>query len=133
MLRRLYDWIIRLAGSRYAIPAMGVVSFAGTAAATHDHGHDHPARVPVPAVSGPITGGITGHPANAMPPRFSTVDQLRGLLAVPRGADAAAHERSEYVDTMGRANLGSRAQRYSAASGKNIAPEAIRKRSEYPI
>lgn len=28
MLRRLYDWVIRLAGSRYAIPAMGVVSFA---------------------------------------------------------------------------------------------------------
>jgi membrane protein YqaA with SNARE-associated domain len=28
MIRRLYDWIIRLAGSRYAIPAMGVVSFA---------------------------------------------------------------------------------------------------------
>jgi membrane protein YqaA with SNARE-associated domain len=28
MLRRLYDWVIRLAGSRYAIPAMGAVSFA---------------------------------------------------------------------------------------------------------
>lgn len=28
MLRRLYDWVIRLAGSRFAIPAMGVVSFA---------------------------------------------------------------------------------------------------------
>jgi len=28
MLRRLYDWVIGLAGSRYAVPAMGVVSFA---------------------------------------------------------------------------------------------------------
>lgn len=28
MLRRLYDWVIRLAGSPRAIPAMGVVSFA---------------------------------------------------------------------------------------------------------
>ncbi|HTR85502.1 MAG TPA: YqaA family protein [Reyranella sp.] len=28
MLRRLYDWVIRLAGSPYALPAMGIVSFA---------------------------------------------------------------------------------------------------------
>ncbi len=28
MIRRLYDWVIRLAGHRYAIPAMGAVSFA---------------------------------------------------------------------------------------------------------
>ena len=28
MLRRLYDWVIRLASSRYAIRAMGVVAFA---------------------------------------------------------------------------------------------------------
>jgi membrane protein YqaA with SNARE-associated domain len=28
MLRRLYDWVIRIAGSRYALPAMGAVSFA---------------------------------------------------------------------------------------------------------
>ena len=28
MLRRLYDWVIRLAGSPRAIPAMGVVAFA---------------------------------------------------------------------------------------------------------
>ena len=27
MLRRLYDWVIALAGHRHAIPAMGVVSF----------------------------------------------------------------------------------------------------------
>ena len=27
MLRRLYDWVIRLAGHRHATPAMGVVSF----------------------------------------------------------------------------------------------------------
>jgi membrane protein YqaA with SNARE-associated domain len=28
MLRQLYDWVIRLAGHRHAIPAMGIVSFA---------------------------------------------------------------------------------------------------------
>ncbi len=28
MIRRLYDWVIGLAGHRHAIPAMGVVSFA---------------------------------------------------------------------------------------------------------
>jgi membrane protein YqaA with SNARE-associated domain len=28
MLRRLYDWIIRLAGSRHALPALAAVSFA---------------------------------------------------------------------------------------------------------
>ena len=28
MIRRLYDWVIRLAGHRYAIPAMGAVAFA---------------------------------------------------------------------------------------------------------
>ena len=28
MLRRLYDWVIRLAGSPRAIPAMGIVAFA---------------------------------------------------------------------------------------------------------
>jgi membrane protein YqaA with SNARE-associated domain len=28
VLRRLYDWVIRLASSRYAIPAMGAVAFA---------------------------------------------------------------------------------------------------------
>ena len=38
---------------------------------------------------------------------FSTVDELRGALAVPPDVDASAHERSAYVDTMGRANLGS--------------------------
>ena len=28
MIRRLYDWVIRLAGHQYAIPAMGAVAFA---------------------------------------------------------------------------------------------------------
>src|SRR5262249_20421261 len=28
MLRRLYDWIMRLAGSRHALPALAAVSFA---------------------------------------------------------------------------------------------------------
>ena len=28
MIRRLYDWVIRLAGHRYAMPAMGAVAFA---------------------------------------------------------------------------------------------------------
>jgi dihydroorotate dehydrogenase (fumarate) len=37
---------------------------------------------------------------------FSTVDQMRGLLAVPTGADQAAHERGGYVTAMQRANAG---------------------------
>jgi membrane protein YqaA with SNARE-associated domain len=28
MIRRLYDWVIRLAGHRYALPALGAVAFA---------------------------------------------------------------------------------------------------------
>ena len=35
---------------------------------------------------------------------FATVDQLRGLLSVPPGADEAAHERVGYVSTMRAAN-----------------------------
>jgi dihydroorotate dehydrogenase (fumarate) len=35
---------------------------------------------------------------------FATVDQTRGLLAVPPGTDEAAHERTEYVSAMREAN-----------------------------
>ncbi len=38
--------------------------------------------------------------------RFQTVDDVRGLLAVPRDADAAAYERSSYVTAMRAANAG---------------------------
>jgi len=37
---------------------------------------------------------------------FQTVDDVRGLLAVPRDADAAAYERSGYVTAMRAANAG---------------------------
>jgi dihydroorotate dehydrogenase (fumarate) len=37
---------------------------------------------------------------------FQTVDDVRGLLAVPRPADAAAYERSSYVTAMRAANAG---------------------------
>ncbi|HTP21798.1 MAG TPA: dihydroorotate dehydrogenase-like protein [Solirubrobacteraceae bacterium] len=37
---------------------------------------------------------------------FHTVDDVRGLLAVPRDADAAAYERSSYVTAMRAANAG---------------------------
>ncbi len=37
---------------------------------------------------------------------FETVDDVRGLLAVPRDADAAAYERSSYVTAMRAANAG---------------------------
>jgi dihydroorotate dehydrogenase (fumarate) len=37
---------------------------------------------------------------------FRTVDDVRGLLAVPRDADAAAYERSSYVTAMRAANAG---------------------------
>jgi dihydroorotate dehydrogenase (fumarate) len=35
---------------------------------------------------------------------FTTVGQARGLLAVPPGADEAAHERSAYVEALRKAN-----------------------------
>ena len=37
---------------------------------------------------------------------FDSVDQLRGLLAAPAGADHSAQERSSYVSAMRRANTG---------------------------
>jgi dihydroorotate dehydrogenase (fumarate) len=37
---------------------------------------------------------------------FQTVDDVRGLLAVPPDADAAAYERSSYVNAMRAANAG---------------------------
>jgi dihydroorotate dehydrogenase (fumarate) len=37
---------------------------------------------------------------------FQTVDDVRGLLAVPRDVDAAAYERSSYVTAMRAANAG---------------------------
>lgn len=37
---------------------------------------------------------------------FTTVDEMRGLLAVPVGADQAAHERGGYVRAMEQANRG---------------------------
>jgi dihydroorotate dehydrogenase (fumarate) len=37
---------------------------------------------------------------------FQTADDVRGLLAVPRGADADAYERSSYVTAMRAANAG---------------------------
>jgi dihydroorotate dehydrogenase (fumarate) len=37
---------------------------------------------------------------------FATLDDVRGLLAVPREADAAAYERSSYVTAMRAANAG---------------------------
>jgi dihydroorotate dehydrogenase (fumarate) len=37
---------------------------------------------------------------------FKTVDDVRGLLEVPRDADAAAYERSSYVTAMRAANAG---------------------------
>jgi dihydroorotate dehydrogenase (fumarate) len=35
---------------------------------------------------------------------FQTVDQLRGMLAVPAGADAAEYERASYVSALRQAN-----------------------------
>ena len=35
---------------------------------------------------------------------FTAVDELRGMLAVPPGADAAEHERAGYVNAMREAN-----------------------------
>ena len=35
---------------------------------------------------------------------YTAVDDVRGLLAVPIGADEAAHERGDYVSALRRAN-----------------------------
>ena len=35
---------------------------------------------------------------------FTTVEELRGLLATPVGADETAHERGEYVSALQQAN-----------------------------
>ena len=35
---------------------------------------------------------------------FATVDELRGILAVPPGIDEAAHERAGYVSALRDAN-----------------------------
>ena len=35
---------------------------------------------------------------------FATVDELRGILAVPPGTDEAAHERAGYVSALREAN-----------------------------
>ena len=37
---------------------------------------------------------------------FASVDELRGLLAVPRGADEATYERAGYVGALREANSG---------------------------
>ena len=37
---------------------------------------------------------------------FKAVDEFRGLLAVPAGADQAAYERAGYVRAMRQANAG---------------------------
>lgn len=37
---------------------------------------------------------------------FQTVDELRGMLAVPAGADEAAYERASYVAALRTANIG---------------------------
>jgi len=37
---------------------------------------------------------------------FGTLDELRGILAVPEGADRTAFERARYVRAMRAANAG---------------------------
>jgi dihydroorotate dehydrogenase (fumarate) len=36
---------------------------------------------------------------------FATVDELRGMLSVPSGADEAARERADYVSALREANV----------------------------
>jgi dihydroorotate dehydrogenase (fumarate) len=37
---------------------------------------------------------------------FATIEELRGLLAVPVGADETAREREDYVSALREANSG---------------------------
>jgi dihydroorotate dehydrogenase (fumarate) len=56
-----------------------------------------------PAYAGELLGGLAGWMSRK---GFQSVDQLRGMLSVPAGADEAAHERAGYVTAMRAANAG---------------------------
>jgi dihydroorotate dehydrogenase (fumarate) len=56
-----------------------------------------------PGYASDLLGGLRSWMARK---GFETVDQVRGLFAVPPDADAAAYERSSYVTAMRAANAG---------------------------
>jgi dihydroorotate dehydrogenase (fumarate) len=56
-----------------------------------------------PSYAGELLAGLTGWMARK---GFDTVQEVRGLLAVPIDADAAAYERAGYVNAMRAANAG---------------------------
>lgn len=56
-----------------------------------------------PKYAGELLDGLASWMARK---RFGTVDEVRGLLAVPPEADAAAYERAGYVTAMRAANAG---------------------------
>lgn len=56
-----------------------------------------------PKYAGDLLDGLASWMARK---RFGTVDEVRGLLAVPPEADAAAYERAGYVTAMRAANAG---------------------------
>jgi len=56
-----------------------------------------------PAYAGELLGGLTSWMARK---DFGSLDQVRGMLSVPSGADEAAYERAGYVTAMRAANAG---------------------------
>ena len=78
--------------AKYLLAGADVVM---TASALLRHGPEHAAV---------LLDGLTAWMAEK---RFAGIDEARGMLAVPRDADAAARERADYVGTMRRANAGS--------------------------
>jgi hypothetical protein len=73
------------------------------------------------ALLGPA--GCSRRPPNATPD--GAVRELVERLRLVQGDPAAAKSAFELLSKRARANLAERAQRYSAASGKTIAPEAM--------
>ena len=56
-----------------------------------------------PEYAGELLDGLTGWMARK---GFGSLDEVRGMLSVPAGADQAAYERAGYVTAMRAANAG---------------------------
>jgi hypothetical protein len=81
------------------------------------------ASVMVAAMSGAGSGGCSRRPANATPE--GAVRELIERLRRVQGDPSDAKSVFVLLSKRAQANLAARAQRYSAASGKAIGPEAM--------
>ncbi len=77
------------------------------------------------------SAGCNRRPVNATPD--GAVRELVERLRLVNGDPVAAKAAFELLSKRARGNLGERAQRYSAASGKTIAPEAMMVPSRFVV